>query len=157
MVSGRAFIFHRCFPCCKTFSLVPKSRSSAKMKVTHKKMAVSETSCLEIILLFNKSKVEQSMAIVSSICSILNIVFSIPKQLAVCFINVDYLSRIFFAKTKKLVYPIPFPCNSEFYGPRERMLLKSLCDKKKMHFTSFKHFLLFQQYLLSVQIQIWSF
>ena len=36
MVSDRAFLFHMmCVPCVETFSLVPKSRSSVKVKVTY--------------------------------------------------------------------------------------------------------------------------
>ena len=46
MVSDRAFIFHICIPWGKTLSLVPKSRSSVKVKYQchsfRKKLAVAE-------------------------------------------------------------------------------------------------------------------
>ena len=35
MVSDKAFIFHKCIPLGKTFSLVPKSRSSVEVKVKY--------------------------------------------------------------------------------------------------------------------------
>ena len=35
MVNGGAFIFHMCIPCGQTFSFVPWSRSSAKVKVKY--------------------------------------------------------------------------------------------------------------------------
>ena len=35
MVCDRAFIFHMCVPCGKTFSLVPMSRSSVKTRALH--------------------------------------------------------------------------------------------------------------------------
>ena len=35
MVSDTAFIFHMCIPCGKTFSVVPRSRSSIKVKIKY--------------------------------------------------------------------------------------------------------------------------
>ena len=35
MVSDRAFIFHMCIPCGKTFYVVPKSKSSIMVSVKY--------------------------------------------------------------------------------------------------------------------------
>ena len=62
MARDRAFTFHMCIPCGKTFSLVPRSVSRSNIKVTFKrKWPLRGHQCFTNILFKNVFKVDSKL------------------------------------------------------------------------------------------------
>ena len=131
MVSDRAFIFCIYIPWDKTLSLVPKSRSSVKVKVKYqgykvKKMAVAWAFMFHKHILFVsaiqvcwKYLEKRRNCLLQAIFFLFHSVFYHFGELSTIFIKLN-----------------PLPHNDTFWRPWETSLLKTLWEKEKLLVTS---------------------